>query len=356
MRGVGNFAEKFIHLCGRSKQLDFYIYTIRAMKRKLLSIMMLGIALLVSATTTNGSEAELRECLAKLYHDTNGKNWKNKRNWCTNVPVAKWYGVTRDSNGLYSIDLMNNNLVGEVDISRCDLIKSLNLQGNNVKGVLNVSKCKNLELLRCPGTQVTHIDASDCPRLKVPVFCLTDFARFTPIESIDFSRCISIDEFVLRDMKILKSLNFTGCTGLKTLLCDGNKLVELNLSGCSSLEILDCKNNDIASLNVSSCTSLTHLCIEGTRITSIDLSSNTELFNVHATNTPLAAIDISKNPKLTRASCAHMKVTPTLKVVRLTSKQMGCVYAWGWGTQDDKVYKYPQHVGGFQYPAYVIVD
>ena len=62
-----------------------------------------------------------REALIALYHATNGDNWMNHTNWCSDKPVYEWYGV-------------NHNLEGREDVIRSNQVVSLWLDHNNLVG------------------------------------------------------------------------------------------------------------------------------------------------------------------------------------------------------------------------------
>lgn len=60
---------------------------------------------------------ELREALIKLYESTNGDNWTNNTNWCSDKPITQWYGVREGYVGdtSFIIDLKGNGLTGYID-------------------------------------------------------------------------------------------------------------------------------------------------------------------------------------------------------------------------------------------------
>ena len=67
-----------------------------------------------------------KNALVKLYDATNGSNWTTK--WDLKTPVSAWYGVKIQDDKVVSIQLPNNNLVGELPSEISDLLylKSLN--------------------------------------------------------------------------------------------------------------------------------------------------------------------------------------------------------------------------------------
>jgi gliding motility-associated-like protein len=74
--------------------------------------------------------------LVDLYNSTNGSGWTNKTNWLTAQPVATWYGITVNTNRVYTIDLRNNNLTGFLPptIGNLTSLQSLQFDQNSIGG------------------------------------------------------------------------------------------------------------------------------------------------------------------------------------------------------------------------------
>ena len=128
-----------------------------------------------------------RDILIALYDATNGDNWTNNTNWCTNAPLSEWYGVSanevRDENEITYLGLSNNNLVGNlpeeigylIDLQILDLddnqltgeipasigqmqkLRSLFISNNQLTGKIpsEISNLSNLEICRLYGNQLT---------------------------------------------------------------------------------------------------------------------------------------------------------------------------------------------------------
>ena len=196
---------------------------------------------------------ELWEALIKLYESTNGDNWTNNTNWCSDKPITEWYGVYKIAENNYSLDLSDNNLTGKIDQTFPNDVKiTLSCNFNQLTS-LNVSGCTALNKLLCVANQLTFLDASGCTALEI-------------------LRCFNNE---------LTSLNVSGCTALANLDCSSNQLTSLDVSGCMALTSLDCSNNQLISLDVSGCTSLTHLYCHNNKIRSVipDWFSQLSTFN-----------------------------------------------------------------------------
>lgn len=92
-----------------------------------------------------------RAALIEFYHSTNGDNWVNNTNWCSDKPVGEWYGVRTDGQGrVIDLSMMNNCLSGVIPESICNLqyLESIFFSwGNNLTGEIPGSIC-NLKNLR----------------------------------------------------------------------------------------------------------------------------------------------------------------------------------------------------------------
>ena len=63
-----------------------------------------------------------REALIALYKATDGDNWHNNTNWCSDKPIYEWYGV--------------NHCYGDWTRIQSDCVQSLHLDRNNLRGEL----------------------------------------------------------------------------------------------------------------------------------------------------------------------------------------------------------------------------
>lgn len=103
-----------------------------------------------------------RDALIALYNATNGDNWANKSNWCSDKPLNEWHGVYTDNNNrVHIIDLSSNNLSGVLpaEIGNLQELTSFNVNSNNIGGSIpesigNLSKLEDFsaELNKLGGT------------------------------------------------------------------------------------------------------------------------------------------------------------------------------------------------------------
>ncbi|HJD11655.1 MAG TPA: redoxin domain-containing protein [Candidatus Phocaeicola caecigallinarum] len=91
-----------------------------------------------------------RDILIALYDATNGDNWTNNTNWCTDAPLSEWYGVTLDysQERVQYIHLSYNNLLGSIpeEIGNLTELYTLDLSGNTLTGEIP-SSIGNMHIL-----------------------------------------------------------------------------------------------------------------------------------------------------------------------------------------------------------------
>lgn len=90
-----------------------------------------------------------RDALIALYKATDGDNWINKENWCSDKPLSEWYGVyTGTDSNVLGISLGQNNLKGVLPEELGNLVNltGLTLWDNQLTGELP-NEIGNLKLL-----------------------------------------------------------------------------------------------------------------------------------------------------------------------------------------------------------------
>ena len=104
-----------------------------------------------------------RAALVALYNATDGDNWRNNDNWCSDKPLNEWYGIyTEDdaSDGRVTIVfLANNGLSGQIppEIFTLPKLASLCLHYNNLTGSIpvEIGNAKTLLTLRLQHNNLT---------------------------------------------------------------------------------------------------------------------------------------------------------------------------------------------------------
>ncbi len=83
----------------------------------------------------NGVEESDSLQLVTLYDSLGGENWLQQYNWFS-TPVADWYGIslTQDGCHVYSIDLYNNNITGQLPDLQLPMLEYLELDYNHIEG------------------------------------------------------------------------------------------------------------------------------------------------------------------------------------------------------------------------------
>jgi len=97
-----------------------------------------------------------RYVLALLWYGLGGENWKNRKNYASDLVTCSWDGVSCDTNGIViEIDLGDNNLVGRLpsEIGFFPNLQSLVLERNEIGGKIPSSLFQM--------TQLTMLSLSD---------------------------------------------------------------------------------------------------------------------------------------------------------------------------------------------------
>lgn len=90
-----------------------------------------------------------REALIALYKATDGDNWTNNTNWCSNKPLSEWYGVyTGTGSNVLDLHLGENNLKGSLpkELGNLKYLTHLTLWDNQLTGEVP-NEIGNLEFL-----------------------------------------------------------------------------------------------------------------------------------------------------------------------------------------------------------------
>ena len=207
-----------------------------------------------------------RDALIAFYNATDGPNWTDNTNWCSDEPLDTWYGITTDSEGLVTrISLENNGLSGAT--------------GNTL------APLTALTYLDCSGNSLSSLDVTNNPGLTV-LYCENN-----NLAELDVSHNTQMDIFYCYNNSI-SELDLSNNTALRYLYCYGNSLSELDVSSNTALIYLDCSGNSLSSLDVTNNPGLIYLSCENNDLTELDVSLNTQMEIFYCYGNHLTMLDI----------------------------------------------------------------
>ena len=92
----------------------------------------------IDENTYEKIQQQEREALVALYQATDGDNWVNNTNWCSDKPLNEWFGVNYWDGHVRGIYLSYNNLKGELpqNIGNLTGLYDLFLNNNELTGNL----------------------------------------------------------------------------------------------------------------------------------------------------------------------------------------------------------------------------
>lgn len=141
-------------------------------------------------------EQKERDALIALYNATNGDNWVNNENWCSDKPLDEWYGVYTNINGVYQLSLTANQLNGIIpeEIINLESLRELYIDENQINKLPeNIGKLTNLEHLIISNNQISQLPQSieDLVNLRMLLAqhvglngTLPNFSKLTSLEEI----------------------------------------------------------------------------------------------------------------------------------------------------------------------------
>lgn len=192
-----------------------------------------------------------------------------------------------------------NNQLTNINLSNCSGLQSLSCQNNQLSS-LNLSDCSNLQLLYCYDNQITTLSLNCNSSLRVlsgarNQLTSLDLSGYTALETLDLEGVLIItipDESKPFDkdynpIGTLSSLNISGCSSLRSLSCQYQKLLgELTLSDCTELEYLNLCWCNFTSIDISHNLKLTSLHIGDNNLTTIDLANHHLITSLGLNNNP----------------------------------------------------------------------
>ncbi|NLU39803.1 MAG: hypothetical protein GXX78_13060 [Bacteroidales bacterium] len=169
--------------------------------------------------------------LVDFYHATQGANWVNNENWLVKgTRLDDWFGVTTDSCNVLALELVNNNLEGELIDSVGSLLylETLNLQQNNLSGTIpdDLYNLTNLKLLNLSKNELTG-------GLSSKVGALTQLETLK-LNNNALSQSLPSELGTLRRVEII-DLSYNGFTGSLPSSLDGLSAIQYFNAGANQL-------------------------------------------------------------------------------------------------------------------------
>ncbi len=169
--------------------------------------------------------------LVDFYHATKGANWVNNENWLVKgTRLDDWFGVTTDSCNVLALELVNNNLEGELIDSVGSLLylETLNLQQNNLSGTIpdDMYNLTNLKLLNLSKNELTG-------GLSSKVGALTQLETLK-LNNNALSQSLPSELGTLRRVEII-DLSYNGFAGSLPSSLDGLSAIQYFNAGANQL-------------------------------------------------------------------------------------------------------------------------
>lgn len=262
-------------------------------------------------TVEDEDDAFFRAKLIKFYYDTGGPTtWGRRTNWCTYMPLDTWYGIVKTEQGGYIIDLLNNGLSGQGDLSGCKRLQSINCCGCPLFLSLDVSDCSNLTGLIID-EYILSVNASNCTSLKK--FDASWYGH--SIEEVNLSGCTALEEVdIVGNLQAIELMKCSSLRELKLHNRGGMDLDILDVSDCSSLEVMLVSNCNIKSVHVSGCSALRQLDCGGNQLLTLDITGCTSLEHLQCADNMLESLDVSSCPNLMDLNCLNNHITQMVTI------------------------------------------
>ena len=260
-------------------------------------------------TTSNTEAQSERDILIAFYNATNGNNWTNNENWCTDKPLGSWYGVTTDTNG-HVIELRfdnSANMQGNAILSNLTYLQQLTINSGQLS-LLDISNCINLTRLYCKNTNISEFVFNNCINLT------TISMEMNKLTSLDITQLPNLDSFYYNDDPLnnaeqtFKSFNAVNHQNIRYISINAS-LKEFNCSDCPNLNNLTCINSDIKEVTFTNLLNLEHLMWQGNNTQVLDIINCNRLLSLACSQNQLTSLDVSNFHSLETLSCSSNNLT-----------------------------------------------
>jgi len=229
---------------------------------------------IISATTPTVSSSDSLALVA-LYNATDGANWKNNTNWLTGN-VNTWYGVTVDSGRVTRLNLVGNNLNGQIPIEIGNLseLKYIHLETNNLPNPLpsQIGNLLKLDTLNIANSQLTGAIPASIGSLTNLVVLELNFNQLNDTIPAELGNLTNLSSLGLHHNQLSGAIpaELGNLANLTTLDFYYNKLsgsIPVEFGNLTNLTTLDLGNNQLSGSIPVEFGNLTNL-------TTLELSNN----------------------------------------------------------------------------------
>ncbi|MGK6343818.1 hypothetical protein ACMGDK_16475 [Chryseobacterium sp. DT-3] len=158
--------------------------------------------------------------------------------------------ITQDLAGNWIAMDINND--GEIQLSEAANIRDITMYSSNgnpfqISSIEGVKSFTNLEYLDVSDSpNLLSVDISGMQKVK-----LVSFKNNINMSSANFTGCPLLENINVSNANIV-NLDISNLPKMNILTCTGGKVQTINFTGSTTMKYLLCSDNDIASLNVSS--------------------------------------------------------------------------------------------------------
>ena len=277
----------------------------------------------------NAQEEEIakeREALIAFYHATNGDQWINNTNWCSDKPIGEWYGI-RCQNGLVEVlNLTENGLLGMIplEIGNLGNLRILSLSINQLSGEIpsSIGQLKELTTLYLENNQLSGnipVELGDLTNLTMAYLYNNQLSGNIPP---------SIGNLKELDRLLLSNNQLTGIIpteignlcNLTSLSLDYNQLsgeIPANIVDLKNLQELRLDNNKLEGLIPNTICQMSNLKFLWFANNHFSGNIPQNIGNLHA----LERLDLSHN-QLTGSIPVSIKQCSNLQYIMLNSNQL----------------------------------
>ena len=277
----------------------------------------------------NAQEEEIakeREALIAFYHATNGDQWKNNTNWCSDKPIGEWYGI-RCQNGLVEVlNLTENGLLGMIplEIGNLGNLRILSLSINQLSGEIpsSIGQLKELTTLYLANNQLSGnipVELGDLTNLTLADLYNNQLSGNIPSS---IGNLKELDRLSLHNNQLTGIIptEIGNLCNLTSLSLDYNQLsgeIPANIVDLKNLQELRLDNNKLEGLIPNTICQMSNLKFLWFANNHFSGNIPQNIGNLHA----LERLDLSHN-QLTGSIPVSIKQCSNLQYIMLNSNQL----------------------------------